>query len=128
MKTRNRISRIRRIIGDILLVLVILLIVDVAFVMPVRINAVVLKADYRKVFMYEIILCVILLLFTLDVRFNIFTRWKLVILKAIGWILRTVIVLLSAVIIFFCGKVITGGLINGSTGNTNTIKGETVRR
>jgi len=112
MKTRNRISRIRRIIGDILLVLVILLIVDVAFVMPVRINAVVLKADYRKVFMYEIILCVILLLFTLDVRFNIFTRWKLVILKAIGWILRTVIVLLSAVIIFFCGKVITGGLIN----------------
>ena len=112
MKTRNRISRIRRIIGDILLVLVILLIVDVAFVMPVRINAVVLKADYRKVFMYEIILCVILLLFTLDVRFNIFTRWKLLILKAIGWILRTVIVLLSAVIIFFCGKVITGGLIN----------------
>jgi len=112
MKTRNRISRIRRIIGDILLVLVILLIVDVAFVMPVRINAVVLKADYRKVFMYEIILCVILLLFTLDVRFNIFTRWKLVFLKAIGWILRTVIVLLSAVIIFFCGKVITGGLIN----------------
>lgn len=112
MKTRNRISRIRRIIGDILLVLVIFLIVDVAFVMPVRINAVVLKADYRKVFMYEIILCVILLLFTLDVRFNIFTRWKLVILKAIGWILRTVIVLLSAVIIFFCGKVITGGLIN----------------
>ena len=111
-KTRNRISRIRRIIGDILLVLVIFLIVDVAFVMPVRINAVVLKADYRKVFMYEIILCVILLLFTLDVRFNIFTRWKLVILKAIGWILRTVIVLLSAVIIFFCGKVITGGLIN----------------
>ena len=112
MNTRNRISRIRRIIGDILLVLVIFLIVDVAFVMPVRINAVVLKADYRKVFMYEIILCVILLLFTLDVRFNIFTRWKLVILKAIGWILRTVIVLLSAVIIFFCGKVITGGLIN----------------
>ena len=53
MKTRNRISRIRRIIGDILLVLVILLIVDVAFVMPVRINAEVLKADYRKVFMYS---------------------------------------------------------------------------
>ena len=112
MKTENRSSRIRRIIGDILLVLVILLIVDVAFVMPARINAVVLKADYREVFMYEIILCAILLLFALDVRFNLFTRWKTIVLKAIGWILRTVIVLLSAVVIFFCGKVITGCLIN----------------
>ena len=110
--TRNPVSGIRWIIGDILLVLVVLLIADVAFVMPARINAVVLKSDYRKVFMYEILLCVILLLFALDVRFNIFTRWEPVILRAAGWILRTVIVLLSAVIIFFCGKVIAGSLIN----------------
>ena len=112
MKTGNRITGIRRIIGDILLILVILLIIDVAFVMPARIHAVVLQAGYRAVFMYELILCAILLLFALDVRFNIFTRWKPVILKVIGWILRTVIVLFSAVIIFFCGKVITGSLIN----------------
>ena len=112
MKTGNQLSSIRRIFGDILLVLVILVMVDVAFVMPARINAVVLKADYREVFIYEIVLCTILLLFALDVRFNIFTQWKPAILKAIGWILRTVIVLLSAVIIFFCGKVIAGSLIN----------------
>ena len=58
----------RRVIGDILLVLVVLLAADVAFVMPARMNAVVLKSDYRKVFIYEIILCVILLLFALDIR------------------------------------------------------------
>jgi uncharacterized SAM-binding protein YcdF (DUF218 family) len=51
-------------------------------------------------------------LFALDVRFNLFTRWKPAILKGIGWVLRVVIALLSAVIIFFCGKVITGGIIN----------------
>ena len=112
MANGNRISLVRRIIGDMLLVLVVLLIVDVAFVMPARINAVVLKADYQKVFRYEIILCVILLLFALDVRFNIFTGWNSVILRGIGWLLRTVIALASAVIIFFCGKVIVGSMIN----------------
>ena len=114
MKNGNWNSRVRRIIGDILLVLVVLLIADVAFVMPARINAVVQKADYQKVFVYEIFLCVILLLFALDIRFNIFTRWKPAILRVIGWLLRTVIVLSSAVILFFCGRVITGSLINNA--------------
>ena len=99
-------------IGDILLVLFILLTADVIIVMSARINAVVLKADYRKVFMYQIIFCVILLLFALDVRFNLFTRWKPVILKGLGWVLRAVIVLPSFAILFFCGKVIAGGMIN----------------
>ena len=112
MRDRNRTPRVRRIIGDILLALAVLLTIDVAALMPARINAVVLKADYREVFMYEIILCAILLLFALDVRFNLFTRWKPVLLKAVGWMLRAVIVLLSALIIFFCGKVITGGMVH----------------
>ena len=112
MKTGNRNSRAGRIIGDILLALAVLLIADVAFVMPARINAVVLKADYRKVFIYEIVLCAVLLVFALDVRFNLFTRWKNAILRAVGRLLRTVVVLMSAVIVFFCGKVIVGGVIN----------------
>ena len=112
MAKGNRSARIRRIIGDILLVLFILLTADVIIVMSARINAVVLKAVCRKVFMYQIILCVILLLFALDVRFSLFTRRKPAILKEIGRVLRGVIVLLSAVILFFCGKVIAGGMIN----------------
>lgn len=112
MERRNHSSAVRRIIGDILLAAVVFLIADVAFVMPARINAVVLKADYLKVFRYEIILCVILLLFALDIRFHLFSGWKPAILRILGWILRTVIILASAVIIFFCGKVIIGGMIN----------------
>ena len=112
MRAKNRTSVTRRVIGDILLALVILLLADVLIVMPAKINSVVLKADYRKVFTYELVLCAILLLFALDVRFGLFTRWKPAILKGIGWVLRAVIALLSAVILFFCGKVITGGFIN----------------
>ncbi len=118
MKSGTRISRVRRIIGDILLLVVILLLADVFFVMPDRINAVVLKADFRSVFRHEVILCAILLLFALDVRFNLFTRWKSLALRVIGWIPRAVLILFSAVILFFCGKVIAGSLIN-TAGDAN---------
>ena len=112
MKSENCIPHTGRIIGDILLVLVVLLIANVLFIMPAKINAVVLKADYQKVFRHELLLCAILLVFVLDIRFNLFTRWKPAVLKGIGWVLRAVIVLSCAVIIFFCGKVITGSMIN----------------
>jgi len=112
MDAVNHISLARRIIGDILLALSVLLAADVLLVMPAKINAVVLKSDYREVFTYELILCAVLLLFALDVRFSLFTRWKPVLLKGIGWVLRVVVALLSAVILFFCGKVTVGGLVN----------------
>ena len=112
MKAGNQASRRRRIIGDVLLVLAALLIVDVVIVMLHRINAVVLKADYRKVFRYELILCAILLLFALDVRFNLFTRAKHRAVRISGWVLRAVVMLLTLVIVFFGGKVICGSLIN----------------
>ena len=112
MKKGNRTSCIRRIIGDILLVLTVLLLIDAAFVMPAKIHAVVQKADYQEIFMYEMILCMILLLFALDIRYNVFTRWKPVILRGIGWLMHTVIVLFSPVIIFLCGKVIIGNMVN----------------
>ena len=103
-----------RIFGDILLALAVLLTVEVAFVMPARIRAVVLKADYKKIFIYQLILCAVLLVFALDVRFNLFTRRKPVILKVIGWTLRAAIILLSAVILFFCGKVAAGSMISNA--------------
>ncbi|MBQ6273241.1 MAG: YdcF family protein [Oscillospiraceae bacterium] len=112
MKTEKQGSRGRRITGDILLALVILLTADVAVVMLHKINTVVLKADYREVFRYELILCAILLLFALDVRFRLFTRSKRLVLRIAGWILRSVVILLTLVILFFCGKVICGSLIN----------------
>ena len=112
MKIVNQGSCIRRIIGDILLALVVLLIADVAIVMLRKINTVVLKADYRKVFTYELILCAPLLVFALDVRFNLFTHWKSGILRIIGWVPRTIVVLLALLVVFFCGKVIIGSVIN----------------
>ncbi len=114
MEAKHRSHKAGRIIGDILIGLAVLLAADVLLVMPARISAVVLKADYRKVFIHELILCAVLLLTALDLRFGLLTRWKSAVLKGIGWILRAAMCLFSAVIIFFCGKVIIGGLINTS--------------
>lgn len=103
MKTVNQGSCLRRIIGDILLVLAVLLMAHAVVVMLRKINAVVLKADYQKVFTYELILCAFLLLFALDVRFNLFTRAISGILRVIGWVPRTFVVLLALPIVFFSG-------------------------
>ncbi len=98
--------------GDILLLLVILLTFDVVVVMLHKINSVVLKADYKELFLYELILCGVLLLFALDVRFNLFTRSGHTVLLIAGWVLRVVLILLVLVIVFFSGKVIRGSLMN----------------
>lgn len=121
MKAVNQTSRVRRIIGRLLLALTILLAADVVIVMLRRINAVVLKADYTEVFQYELILCTVLLLFALDVRFNLFTRWKRTIARVIGWALRVVVIALTLAIVFFGGKVICGSVINTAGQADNAI-------
>ncbi len=78
MKAESPASPFRLVIGDILILLALLLTADVLIVMPKKIHAVVLKADYQEIFRYELIICAVLLLFALDVRFNLFTRSGLV--------------------------------------------------
>lgn len=107
----NRVSTFRQVIGDLLLVLFCLLTADVVIVMVHKMNAVVLKEDYQKVFRYELILCLILLFFAMDVRFNLFSRSTHTILRIVGWILRITVFLFSGVILFFFGKVVAGSLI-----------------
>ena len=111
-KEKRRTPLARRIIGDMLIGLCILLSIDVLAVMPARISAVVLKSDYRDIFIYDLVLCAILMLAALDLRFDLFTRWKSAVMKGIGLVLRVGLVLFSAVIIFFCGKVVIGGMID----------------
>lgn len=114
MKERKRPCLARRIIGDILLALTILLAADVVIVMIHKINLVVLKQTYQKIFVYEILLLVVLLIFVLDVRFGIFSWFKNKATRIIGWIFRVIFALGSAIILFFCGKVLVNSVINTS--------------
>lgn len=79
-----------------------------------KINTVVLKGHYIEVFYNELIICAIFLIFALDVRFGFFTKLRFKITKVIGWILRILVILLTAVLGFFCVRVVVGSLINTS--------------
>ncbi|MBR2823493.1 MAG: YdcF family protein [Clostridia bacterium] len=110
-RNRGRAGIARRILGDILILLALAVTVSVCVTMGHRIGAVVQGDEYRKVFRYQLILCVALLLFALDLRFGFWTRLRPRALKLIGWIPRCLIAALAAVILFYGGRVIAGGLI-----------------
>ena len=104
-------GKTQRILGDILLALVIVFTACLCLVMLRRIRLVVLRKDYEKLFVYQLILCGVLLLFALDVRFGFWTALRPKVFQIIGWALRMVFVVLTAVTLFFCGKVAVGGMI-----------------
>ena len=110
--SKSRAGKARRIIGDILIALVILFTAWLSVVMIRRINTVVLKDSYRTIFRNELILCAAVLLFALDLRFSLFTLLRPRAAKTVGWILRCLVVLLTAVIVFFFGKVLVGSAID----------------
>ena len=88
--------------------------VYLSVIMLQRISRVVLKQYYRRIFMYELLVCAVLLVFALDVRFGFFTTLRPMVCKIIGWTLRVIVIALTAVVLFFAGKIIAGSLINTS--------------
>lgn len=101
----------RQIIGDVLLFLAAAFTVYLAVIMTRRINAVVLKDSYVKIFRYELIACAFFILFALDVRFNFLGKVTSRVLLAGGWVLRALVILVCAVLLFFLVKVTAGSFI-----------------
>jgi len=108
---------IRKIAGDLLIAATAMLLVDVIVVMLRKISAVVLKENYVTIFRWQLLLCFVLVLFALDVRFGIFL-WLAsrisgavgTVLRVLGWILRGAVILFTALILYFCGRVALGGI------------------
>lgn len=103
----------RQVCGDILIALVIAFTVYLSVIMIRRIQTVVLKDNYIKIFRYELAMCAVFLLLALDVRFGLFTRWAHTpVLKVIGWIPRAAVILAAAALLCFIGKITAGSFIN----------------
>ncbi|MBQ7161451.1 MAG: YdcF family protein [Clostridia bacterium] len=113
-KENNRRLSPRRIIGDILLFLSALLTADVIIVMMIRIGAVVRKEVYIKSFLIELAMLAVLIVFSLDVRFRIFTLVRSKAAAVAGRIMRICVICMTAVILFFCCRVMVGGMIDTS--------------
>ncbi len=111
----------RQIIGDMLIFLSVAFTIYLSVIMIRRINGVVLKNDYIKVFKYELIACALFILFALDVRFGFFTKINIGAVKVIGWVLRIAVTLMVAALLFFIGKITVGSLINTAAPANKTI-------
>ena len=111
----------KHIVANVLIFCIIVYTVYLCIVMQQRINTVVLKDTYRKIFNYELVLCGILLLFTLDLRFGFLTKPKAKALRILGRFIRFVLTFFSLVIILIFCKVISGGFINTAGDAQNVI-------
>ncbi len=100
----------RRVAGDLLIALAAAFTIYLAVIMTHRINAVVLKDSYVKIFRYEMIICGVFLLLALDIRFGFLTKGN-GFLRAAGWAARILLIFVTAAVLFFCGKITAGSLI-----------------
>ena len=98
-------------IGDLLIALAAGFTIYLSVVMIRRINAVVLKESYVKIFRYELAACGFFILFALDVRFGFLGKAANKALLVGGWILRITVILVCAVLLFFLTKVTVGSFI-----------------
>lgn len=114
-------NAVRKIIGDLLIVFLVLFTVYLSAVMLHRIHTVVLKETYRKIFRNELLLCAVMLLAALDLRFGFFTLPRAKVLRAPGWVLRLAVIAAALLILFFCGRVIAGSLIRSAGEAENAI-------
>lgn len=94
----------RHLIGNILIVLSVAFTVYLSVIMIQRIQTVVQKENYIKIFSYELGACAFFILFALDVRFD-FVRRKPTGLKVLGIGLRVIVTAVTALLLFMIGKI-----------------------
>ncbi len=108
----------RQTAGNILIILMVLFTIYLAIIMVHRIQSVVQKDSYVKIFRYEIIICVLFLLFALDLRFIFLSHAKSGVLLIIGWALRLLIIAACAFCVFLLVRITVGSVIR-SDGRAN---------
>ena len=110
-ETPIKIGKVRRIIGDILLVIMLLLSVEIIIDMFSKMFLEVTEGDVQKAIVFELLICWVLFLCVFDIRFSIFTWTQNKAARIVGWILRVIMAGLSITVVVLCVIVITKGLV-----------------
>lgn len=114
-------SSLRRVIGIICILLVLAFTIYLSVIMVGRINQVVLKDSYIRIFKTELVICAGFLILSFDILFGFFTAMKNKILKAIGWFLRCALVLSMGFVIILGLKTCIGGFIKPTETSNNAV-------
>ena len=110
-ETPIKIGKVRRIIGDILLVLMLLLSVEIIIDMFSKMFLEATEGDVQKAMVFELLICWVLFLTVFDIRFSIFTWTQNKVARIVGWILRVIMAGLSITVVVLCVIVIAKGLV-----------------
>jgi len=110
-ETPIKIGKVRRIIGDILLVLMLLLSVEIIIDMFSKMFLEATEGDVQKAMVFELLICWVLFLTVFDIRFSIFTWTQNKVARVVGWILRVIMAGLSITVVVLCIIVIAKGLV-----------------
>lgn len=110
-ETPIKIGKVRRIIGDILLVLMLLLSVEIIIDMFSKMFLEATEGDVQKAMVFELLICWVLFLTVFDIRFSIFTWTQNKVARVVGWILRVIMAGLSITVVVLCVIVIAKGLV-----------------
>lgn len=97
--------------GDILILLAVAFTIYLSAIMIHRINTVVLKDSYVKIFRCELMICALFILFAVDVRIDLPGRAKAEAVKILCWVLRALVCLVCAAVLFFLMKITVGSFI-----------------
>ena len=106
-----KIGKVRRIIGDILLVLMLLLSVEIIIDMFSKMFLEATEGDVQKAMVFELLICWVLFLTVFDIRFSIFTWTQNKVARIVGWILRVIMAGLSITVVVLSIIVIAKGLV-----------------
>ena len=110
-ETPIKIGKVRRIIGNILLVLMLLLSVEIIIDMFSKMFLEATEGDVQKAMVFELLICWVLFLTVFDIRFSIFTWTQNKVARVVGWILRVIMAGLSITVVVLSIIVIAKGLV-----------------
>ena len=110
-ETPIKIGKVRRIIGDILLVLMLLLSVEIIIDMFSKMFLEATEGDVQKAMVFELLICWVLFLTVFDIRFSIFTWTQNKVARVVGWILRVIMAGLAITVVVLSIIVIAKGLV-----------------
>ena len=116
-----KISRFRRITGDILIALVAVFTVYLSAVMIHKISTVVLKSEYTGGFFLELIMCATAMIVAIDIRTGFLVKGKTKTKKAAGWIVRSVAAAFVIIILGLTCKILIGGITDNAGEDGNVI-------
>ena len=117
----RRKSTFRRFTGSLCIILAVAFTVYLSVIMIQRINMVVLKDSYIKIFKYELAICAAFLALAFDIRFGFFTAMRSKFLKFIGWLLRLALVLAVGFVICLGVKIGVSGVVKNTGPAENVI-------